>query len=78
MDIFFEFFKSDIGLAISWICTVGSVAFGFFKLRENKKLKVKIKRLEVNVNKMGNDSVSQSGGGNIYTKQNSGGMNIKM
>ncbi len=78
MDILFGFFKSDIGLAISWICTVGSVVFGFFKLRENKKLKVKITRLEVNFNKLGDDSVNQSGGGNIYTKQNSGGMNIKM
>jgi len=78
MDVFFDFFKSDAGVAISWLCTVGSVLFGFFKFRENKQLKIEIARLEVNINNLGSDSVTQSGGGNVYTKQNSGGMNIKM
>lgn len=78
MDVFFELFKSDVAVVISWLCTVGSVVFGLFKLRENKKLKVEVSRLQIRVNNLGDDSVSQSGGGNIYAKQNSGGMNIKM
>jgi len=78
MDAVFEFLKSDIGVAIAWVCTVGSTILGFVKVKEVKALKLKIKSLEINISNLGDDIVSQSGQGNIYTKQNSGGMNIKM
>ncbi|WP_236191276.1 hypothetical protein [Pseudomonas pharyngis] len=78
MDAIIEFFKSDLGVSISWICTVVSTGFCFFKTKENKSLKVQIKGLEIKVNNLGDDTVTQSGDGNVYTKQNSGGMKINM
>ncbi|CAI8971642.1 Bacteriophage protein [Pseudomonas chlororaphis] len=73
-----EFFKSDVGVAIAWVCTVIGTGFSVFVGGENRKLKSKIKLLEVNVGNMGDDTVNQSGKTNIYTKQNSGDMNINM
>lgn len=78
MDAIIEFFKSDLGVSISWICTVVSTGFCFFKAKENKSLKVQVKGLEIKVNNLGDDTVTQSGDGNVYTKQNSGGMKINM
>jgi len=34
MDAIIEFFKSDLGVSISWICTVVSTGFCFLKLKK--------------------------------------------
>lgn len=77
-----EFFSSEIGVAIAWICTVLSFLFGFIKSKENKKLKIEIKQFQ-DIRKTAiidnsKDDVTQNGKKNIYTKINNGGMNIKM
>ncbi|MDO8402521.1 MAG: hypothetical protein Q7T27_03395 [Pseudomonas sp.] len=78
MEAIIDFFKSDLGVSISWVCTVVGTLFGFIKAKENKLLKVKVEKLEVSINNLGDDTVTQSGDGNVYTKQNSGGMKINM
>lgn len=78
MQALFDFFKSDLGVAIAWVCTVVSTIACFVKSGEARRLKVKVKELSLVSNALGDDSVKISGNGNIYTKQNSGGMNIKM
>lgn len=78
MDMIVEFFKSDVGVSISWLCTVIGTVFGIVKAKENKELRVKVGALEVKLESMGNDNVALSGDGNVYTKRNSGGMTINM
>jgi len=82
-----EFFSSQIGVTIAWICTVLSFIFGVFKTIENRKLKLEINQFK-NKNQVDNltsevadlssDDVIQNGEKNIYTKNNSGGMSIHM
>ncbi len=79
MEQFIEFVKSDAGVVISWICTVGSTIFAIMKNKQNKQLKTKIKTLTVSaVTDNSQDEVIQNGQKNIYTKNNSGGMKINM
>lgn len=79
MDAVFDFIKSDLGIGIAWLCTVGSVLYSAVKRQENKTLIQRIKVIETNINiDEGRDTVTQKGGGNVYTKHNSGGMDIKM
>lgn len=79
MDIMLDFFKSDIGIGIAWICTVGSTIYAMLKQSEVKVLKLKIKNYKSNVGiDNGQDAVTQNGDKSIYTKHNSGGMNIHM
>ncbi|KAJ8742075.1 hypothetical protein H9Y13_04545 [Aeromonas veronii] len=79
MEQFILFVKSDVGVVISWICTVGSTVFAIMKSKQNKQLKAEIQNLTVStVTDHSQDIVNQSGQTNIYTQNNSGGMNIKM
>ena len=79
MEPFISFVKSDAGVVISWICTVGSTVFAIMKSKQNKQLKAEIQNLTVStVTDHSQDIVNQSGQTNIYTQNNSGGMNIKM
>jgi hypothetical protein len=86
---FFDFIKSDLGLAISWFCGVVGFAYGLFQKKETQRVRIamnvlinqtKIKKASENLAVVdgGGDSVSQVGDKNIYTKTNSGGMHIKM
>lgn len=74
MNAFIEFVKSDVGVALAWICTVGSTLFAIITSKKNKKLKIKNSSTVDN----SQDSVVQSGQKNVYTKRNSGGMRIDM
>lgn len=79
MEFIYDLFKSDLGVAIAWICTVGSTIFSILKQKENKSLKVKIENISSSVlAENGQDSVVQEGEKNVYTKHNSGGMKINM
>lgn len=78
MDLIIELSKSDIGVAIAWICGIAGLAMSFFTSRENRKLKIKIISLE-NINiALKEEAVTLNGDKNIYTKHNSGGMKIEM
>lgn len=79
MDTFIEFVKSDIGVTLAWVCTLGSAFFAVITSKKNKQLKIKIGEITKNStvdNSM--DSVMQNGQKNVYTKNNSGGMKIDM
>lgn len=87
-----DFFGSDIGVAIAWLCGVASFIYGFMQAKENKKLKISLlqiqnknQSLQNNIDTLNakfadlsNNEVNQTGEKNIYTKQNSGGMKINM
>lgn len=79
MDTFIEFVKSDIGVTLAWVCTVGSTLFAVITASKNKQLKIKIGEIKNNSTvDSSQDSVVQKGQKNVYTKNNSGGMEIKM
>jgi hypothetical protein len=79
MEQFIELVKSDVGVTLAWLCSVGSAAFAIFKRKENKALKIKVKNLtNIVTTDNSQDIVNQDGQKNVYTKNNSGGMNIKM
>lgn len=79
MGSFFEFILSDIGVGIAWLCTVGSAVYSFITRKKNKSLILEIQNLQNIVSSDGgHDSVTQIGEKSIYTKNNSGGMDIKM
>lgn len=79
METFISFVKSDLGVGIAWLCTVCSSIYALVKNNENKILKLKIIKLESSINiGSSHDSVKQNGEKNVYTKSNSGGMNINM
>lgn len=84
-----SFFSSEIGVAIAWVCTVAGFIYGLMQKQANNKLKIQlgisqnqIQTLENSLNTINADSsnneVNQTGGKNIYTARNSGGMNIRM
>lgn len=77
-----KFFSSDVAVAIAWICGIAGFIYGFVQKQANNNLKVKLQNLQNSMNKIQTDSsqneVHQTGEKNVYTKQNSGGMNIKM
>lgn len=79
MESIIEFVKSDIGVALAWICTMGSTLFAVITSKKNRQLKIKIGEINNN-SEIDNsqDSVTQNGQKNVYTKNNSGGMNIDM
>ncbi|MCE8015502.1 hypothetical protein HOP62_05350 [Halomonas sp. MCCC 1A17488] len=79
MENIIELIKSDIGVTLAWLCTVGSTVFSVITSKKNKKLKVKIGEITSN-SEMDNsqDSIMQNGQKNVYTKNNSGGMKIDM
>lgn len=77
MGIFFEFIKSDVGVGLAWLCTVGSVVFAILTKRENRSLKIKVEKFDQrNYKDNGHDTVSQNGLNNIYTKHSSGNVDI--
>lgn len=79
MGSIIEFVKSDIGVALAWICTVGSTLFAVFTSKKNRQLKVKVGEINNDLaTDNSQDSVTQNGKKNVYTKNNSGGMNIDM
>ena len=79
MDTFIEFVKSDIGVTLAWVCTVGSALFAGSTSKKNKQLKIKIGEITKNLTvDNSQDSVMQNGQKNVYTKNNSGGMKIDM
>ena len=79
MDTFIEFVKSDIGVALAWLCSVGSTLFAVITSKKNKQLKIKIRDITNNSTiDNSQDSVMQNGQKNVYTKNNSGGMKIDM
>ncbi|ARV25631.1 hypothetical protein FIU82_09870 [Pseudoalteromonas sp. THAF3] len=79
MDTFIEFVKSDIGVTLAWLCTVGSTLFAVITSKKNKQLKIKIGEITKNSTvDNSQDSVMQNGQKNVYTKNNSGGMKIDM
>lgn len=77
-----DFFSSDIAVAIAWIFSVAGFIYGFMQKQSNKKLILKIQNMQNSNNNKETDlsknEIHQTGEKNIYTKQNSGGMNIKM
>ena len=86
---FLDFIKSDLGVAISWFSGVAGFAYGFFQKKETQRVRLEMNVLinQAKINKSsgnlevvdgGGDSVSQVGDKSIYTKNNSGGMHIKM
>lgn len=86
---FLDFIKSDLGVAISWFCGVAGFAYGLFQKKETQRVRLEMNVLinQAKINKSsgnvevvdgGGDSVSQFGDKSIYTKNNSGGMHIKM
>ena len=88
-EIFVNFVKSDLGIAISWLCGVAGFIYGFIQRKEVVRIrlgmtssisntKVQQKSEGANMIDGGGDSVNQSGEKNVYTKNNSGGLNIKM
>lgn len=79
MENFIEFVKSDIGVTLAWVCTVGSTLFAMITSKKNKQLKIKIGEI-TNNSKVDNsqDRIIQNGKKNAYTKNNSGGMKIDM
>lgn len=79
MESIFEFVKSDIGVSLAWLCSVGSTAYAIFSTKKNKQLKIKIEQITSQNNADNSkDSVNQNGQKNVYTKNNSGGMKIDM
>lgn len=79
MESIIEFVKSDMGVTLAWICTVGSTFVAVITLKKNKQLEIKIG--EINNNSAidnSQDRVAQNGQKNVYTKSNSGGMKIDM
>ena len=79
MESIIEFIKSDIGVTLAWICTVGSTLFAVITSKKNRQLKIKIGEINNNsATDNSQDSVTQNGQKNVYTKSNSGGMNIDM
>ena len=79
MDTFIEFVKSDIGVTLAWLCTVGSTLFAVITSKKNKQLKIEIGEITKNLTvDNSQDSVMQNGQKNVYTKNNSGGMKIDM
>lgn len=79
MESIIEFVKSDIGVSLAWICTVGSTLFAVITSKKNRQLKIKIGEINNNsATDNSQDSVTQNGQKNVYTKNNSGGMNIDM
>ena len=79
MDTFIEFVKSDIGVSLAWLCTVGSTVVAVTTSKKNKQLKIKIGEITKNSTvDSSQDSLMQNGQKNVYTKNNSGGMKIDM
>ena len=79
MDTFIEFVKSDIGVTLAWVCTVVSTLFAVIKSKKNKQLKIQVGEITKNSTvDNSQDSVTQNGQKNVYTKNNSGGMKIDM
>ncbi|EPF2550322.1 hypothetical protein ACSL9F_003512 [Vibrio cholerae] len=79
MDTFIEFVKSDIGVTLAWVCTVGSTLFAVVASKKNKQLKIEIGEIKNNSTvDNSQDSVMQNGQKNLYIKSNSGGMKIDM
>lgn len=62
MEQFILFVKSDAGVVISWICTVGSTVFAIMKSKQNKQLKAIVQTLTVStVTDHSQDNVNQGG-----------------
>ena len=79
MDTFIEFVKSDIGVTLAWVCTIGSTLFSVITSKKNKQLKIQIGEItKKSTVDNSQDSVIQNGQKNVYTKNNSGGMKIDM
>lgn len=73
----FDFVKSDIGVALAWICTVGSTISAIVMRNKNKDLRLQIKNFRDNIDNS-QDKITQHGEKSIYTKNNSGDINIDM
>lgn len=87
-----EFFSSELGVAIAWVCSVLGFIFGFIKKREASYLKLKIRKITNENIKIKNEikvlkeessdnsknDITQNGEKNIYNKQVTGGMKIEM
>jgi Na+-translocating ferredoxin:NAD+ oxidoreductase RnfG subunit len=84
-----SFFGSELGVAIAWICGIAGFIYSLIQKQANNQLKIQlnnslsqIQSLQNSLNTVQTDSskneVNQNGNKNVYTKQNSGGMNIKM
>jgi hypothetical protein len=79
MESIIEFVKSDIGVTLAWISSVGSALFAVITSKKNKQLKIEIAEITNNLETDNSqDSVAQNGQKNVYTKNNSGGMKIDM
>lgn len=86
---FLHFISSDLGVAISWFCGVAGFIYGFFQKKEADRIKLEMNTLinqstvkqdseRFEVVDGGGDSVALVGEKNVYTKNNSGGIKIKM
>nr|PSV01936.1 hypothetical protein C0W80_08955 [Photobacterium leiognathi subsp. mandapamensis] len=79
MEMFIDFVKSDLGVTLSWICTIVSTIFALCTVRKNKQLELTINTMTNNSNiDNSQNSVTQNGEKNIYTEKNSGGIKINM
>lgn len=84
-----SFFGSEIGVAIAWICGIAGFVYSLLQKQANNQLKLdlssslsQIQTLQNSLNTIQTDAsdndINQIGKNNVYTKQNSGGMNIQM
>jgi hypothetical protein len=81
-----DFFSSDIAVALAWVCGVAGFIFALVERKENRTLKIQLQNIQSLVQTSNSSTatdeskndVTQLGEKNVYTKQNSGGMNIKM
>jgi len=79
MEYLIEFVKSDIGVSLAWLCSVGSTIYAILSSKKNKQLKIEIEQITNKTNTDNSkDNVNQDGQKNVYTKNNSGGMKIDM
>ena len=87
-----NFFTSEVGASIAWICTVGGFIYGFFQTKGKRKLKVEIDNLQIEnktlntrvrnlnlkITDFSRNEITQSGEKNVQTNSNTGGMTINM
>lgn len=82
---FIEWFKSDIAIVISWVCTVFSTIYAIYQVNKAQGLKKGVKKLQgendnlraANV-QLNSKLVQMNGEKNVYTHVNHGGMKINM
>lgn len=77
-----DFIKSDIGITISWLCTVASCIYGLLKTNQVIKLQKKISIMKLKIDNIDQShnlkTVNQSGEKNVITETVEGNLKINM